>query len=71
MIKPIYLKHNLIIVNQNYLQINIIFNFIYSAFLINVIILSFIIYFIGEFNLNPKILFIFLIFSLNFLSLTV
>ena len=58
MIKPIYLKNNFNN-SQNLLQINILFNFIYSAFLVNITILAFIIYFIGELNLNHNILFIF------------
>ena len=62
MIKPIYLKNNFNN-SQNLLQINILFNFIYSSFLGNITILSFIIYFIGELNLNLYILFIFLNFS--------
>ena len=62
MIKPIYLKNNFNN-SQNLLQINILFNFIYSSFLGNITILSFIIYFIGELNLNLYILNIFLNFS--------
>ena len=62
MIKLIYLKNNFNN-SQNLLQINVLFNFIYSSFLVNITILSFIIYFIGELNLNLYILNIFLNFS--------